>query len=212
MARGDRLFDNVDIESLNDRQLHVINAVDASIFRCLEKYEVIYQIILQQKTDMASNLVYLVWELADWLERTRKLLGLGVGFDRKTIHYREAVSGLKKVENLRHKLQHFDRFVSSSVSNNQALLGSVTACVCEGIESTGKHKRLRFESYNLGLLRAEKSLGSIEMPVRMLDTVDHVILHLGSESVNLSEILRKLLKFYQEARVELQQEYPISGC
>lgn len=211
LARSDRLCDNVDVDSLNDRQLRTINAVDASIYRCLEKYEVIYQIIFQQKSEMAANLVYLVWELVDWLERTRKLLGLGVGFDRKTAYYKEAVAALREAEALRHKLQHFDKFVSSSIGEDQALLGSVTACVHEGIEPDGKHERLRVESFNLGLLRADKHLGSFEMAENMFDPVDHVTLHLGTESVNLSPILRKLLKFYQEARVELAQKFPISG-
>ncbi len=210
MARTDRLFDKVDLESLNDRQLRVINAVDASIYRCLEKYEVIYQIIFQQKTEMTSNLVYLVWELVDWLERTRKLLGLGVGFDKNTDHYKEAVSALRVAEEFRHKLQHFDRFINSSVGDGQALLGSVTAFACEDIEPNGNCKSFRFESFNLGLLRGEKSLGSMVMPDRMFDSVDYVTLHLGADSVNLSKILRKLLKFYQEARSELAHKHPIS--
>lgn len=211
MARSDRLFDNVNVASICDRPLRVINAVDASIYRCLEKYEVIYQIILQQKYEMANNLVYLVWELVDWLERIRRLLGLGVGFERKTVHYREAVLALKEAEDFRHKLQHFDKFISSSVGGDQSLLGSVTAIVNEGSEPEGIYATFRCVSFNLGLLSPGKSLGSMEIPEKMSDAVDYVTLHLGSDSLNLSKILRKLLKFYQEARVELAQKYPISG-
>lgn len=209
MARRDRLFDNVDLNALNERQLHVVNAVDASIFRCLEKYEVVYQIILQQKSDMIGNLVYLVWELIDWLERTRKLLGLSVGFDRKTSYYKDTFLALKAAEGFRHKLQHFDRFVNSSVGGDQALLGSVTAWEYKGVDTEGSYENLKFTSYNLGLVVGDKSLGYSELPEKMYDTVDYVTLHLGTDSVNVSEILRTLLKFYQHARSELAETYPI---
>lgn len=209
MARRDRLFDNVDLTELNERELRVINAVDASIFRCLEKYEVVYQIIQKQKTGMISNLVYLVWELVDWLERTRKLLGLGVGFNRKTIYYINAISALKKLKLFRNELQHFDKYVSSSCGGNQALLGSVTAYAYEGKGNAGKPECLRIESYNLGLLIEDKLLGSTKLPDKMYDFVDYVTLHLGTEAVNISEIMRSILTFYQEARLELAQKYPM---
>lgn len=209
MARKDRLLDNVNLNALNERQLRVINAVDASIIRCLEKFELVYQIILQQKSDMNSNVVYLVWELIDWLERTRKLLGLGVGFHRKASYYNDAFAAFQEIEEFRHKLQNLDRSVNSSVGENQALLGSVTAWVHEGKVSEGKCDNLRFESYNLGLISEGKSLGHSQLPDRIYDPVDYVTLHLGTEFVNLSKIMRMLLSFYQQARSELTGAYPI---
>ena len=43
----------------------------------------LWKIIAQDKVEMNQNLVLLTWELVDWLERTRKILGDGAGLKKK---------------------------------------------------------------------------------------------------------------------------------
>lgn len=204
----DKLFDNVDIEAIPERPFRVLNALDVSIHRCLSKYEVIYQIIDKDQTDMTRSLVYLSWELVDWLERTRKILGHGAGLKTKEPAYKILMSRLASAESFRDELQHFNQFVEQSIGTDFAPLGSVTALRADVVKN-GSCEEFSFLSFNLGALRGTQTMGHFEMPPKAMNNrVDHVTLHLGGEQVDLSKILEGLLAYYKQLRDDLAKEYP----
>lgn len=203
MRSDERLFDNVAVEIIPDRDCRVLNALDVSLHRCMSKYEVIFQIIDQDKIEMNQNLVLLVWELVDWLERTRRIMHLGTGFS-KTTKFRKIENSLRSVTDLRHTLQHFDNFIKDSRTTDFAPLGAVTAF--HRIDSD----EFRLLVFNPGLVRADTDLGGARIPETMTDRVDHVTLMLDKFKLNLSPVMRNLHGYYEELRELVSERYPAS--
>jgi len=202
IKQNEGLFDNVNIESIPDRDFHVLNALDVSIHRCLQKYEAIYQIIDQGKTDMNREVVLLTWELIDWLDRTREILNVGAGLKKKEPELQLLTRSLKNAKPLRNTLQHFKEFLPRSMKSDFAPLGAVSAI----------HK-LDDETfdvfvYNAGIVRGKTDMGQVKMPEEFFDNVDFVTLQIDNKSVNVSQIVRKLLPFYSRLRDQLAEKYP----
>ena len=203
MRSDERLFDNVAVETIPDREFRVLNALDVSLHRCMYKYEMIYQIVDQDKTEMSQNLVLLVWELVDWLERSRRIMHLGTGFS-KTPRFRKIENSLKSVTDLRNTLQHFDNYIKDSGTTDFAPLGAVTAI--HRIDSNV----FRLLVFNPGLLRADRNLGGAQIPKTMTDRVDYVTLLLDKFELNLSPVMRNLHGYYEELRKLVSNKYPAS--
>lgn len=203
ITRNDRLFDNVNIEAIPDRHFRVLNALDVFIYRCLEKYEVIFQIIAQDKVGMNRNLVLMTWEIVDWLERTRKILGQAAGLKKNSPEFQMILRSLKNAKELRDTLQHFDSFLSRSSAYDLAPLGAVSA-----IQILDENN-MKTSIFTLGTIKPETNLGTTQIPKMFYDKVDHVTLKLDGKELNISEILRKLLSFYAHLRTQISEKYPI---
>ena len=203
MKRSEQLFDSVDVSAIPDREFRVLNALNVSIHRCLSKYEVIFQIIDRDETEYNREIVLLCWELVDWFERTRKILGLGAGIKKNEPGYILTFRKLESAEQLRHKLQHFDRFINESKDPSVAPLGSVSAI---RIDSNDELVCLVFTP---GIVRSDDvGLGQFELPDKMVDKVDFVTLELNGERMNLSEVARELLKYCEYLRASIASKYP----
>lgn len=201
MRSDERLFDNVAVVSIPDRDFRVLNALDVSLYRCMFKYEAIYQIIDQDKTDMNQSLVLLVWELVDWLERTKRIVRLGTGFP-KTAKSRKIANSLRSVVKLRNKFQHPKEFIPEPAARDFAPLGAVTAF------HMLDNRQLRFLVFNPGLVKSDSNLGAALVPSVMADRVDYVTLTLDGMELNLSPIMRDLHGYYEELRHLLSNKYP----
>ena len=182
LTQCNRLFDEANIELIPDREFRVLNALDVSIHRSLHKYEVIYQIVAQDKTEINRNLVLLTWELVDWFERTRKILGYGAGLKKKDPAFGLIIRALGNAEEFRHVLQHFDSFLKRSMETDFAPLGAVSV-----IHSLGDGS-FRTLVFNAGTVRGETDMGATELPVRLHDQVDFVTLQIDGRTLNVSEI------------------------
>ena len=202
IKQNEGLFDNVDIDSIAARAFRVLNALAVSIHRCLQKYEVIYQIIDQGKTDMNRSVVLLTWELVDWLERTRKIIGNGAGLKKKDPVLQLLTRSLDNAKDLRNVLQHFDQFLTRSMKSDFAPLGAVSAIHKLDDET------VEFFVYNAGIVKGETHMGQVEMPEEFFDNVDYVTLQIDGLNLNVSEIVRKLLLFYSRFRDQLAEKYP----
>ena len=203
MKQSDQLFDAVNIAAIPDREFRVLNALNVSIYRCLSKYEVIFQIIDRNETEYNREVVLLCWELVDWLERTRKILGLGAGIKKNDPEYILTYKKLESAEQFRHSLQHFDKYINESNDSSAAPLGSVSAIRMESKDE------IMAVVFTPGLVRGSGvDLGNFSMPEKMIDKVDFVTLELNGERLNLSEIARKLLKYYEYIRESTAVKYP----
>ena len=201
---NDRLFDNADVASIPDREFRALNALDVSISRCLQKYEVIFQIVAQDKTEMNQSLVLLTWELVDWFERTRKILGCAAGLKKNESAFALITRSLKNAEEFRHVLQHFDGFLTRSQATDFAPLGAVSAIhmLADG--------SMRTLVYNAGTARSDTNMGSVKLPDKMNDPVDYVTLQIDGRELNVSEIARNLKTYYSSLRDRVSEKFPLS--
>jgi len=202
IKQNDQLFDNVNVDSIPDRYFRVLNALNVSIHRCLQKYEAIYQIIAQDKTNMNRSVVLLTWELVDWIDRTKKILRNGAGLQKKGTEYQLLTRLLKNSTELRNVLQHFDKFLTRSMDSDFAPLGAVS--VIHQVDND----TIKAMVFNAGVVRSKTDMGRIEIPRVMHDDVDYLTLQIDGKSLNVSEVARKLLSFYSMLRDSLAEEYP----
>ena len=170
------------------------------------KYEFIFQVVYQDKVELNQNVVLVTWELVDWLDRTRKILGYGAGLKKKNPAYILAIRELNKGQDFRNILQHFDNFIKDTTSSSYAPLGAVSAIHYMG-EKEGKAE-FRTLVYNAGSLKSDTEMGSVKLPKKMKETVDHVTLQFEDKYLNISEIIYKLLEFYKSLRFAVEERYP----
>ena len=202
LQQNDRLFDNADVASIPDNEFRALNALDVSISRCLQKYEVIFQIVAQDKTEMNRSLVLLTWELVDWFERTRKILHCAKGIKHNEPAFGLISRSLNAAEDFRHILQHFDRFLKRSYDTDFAPLGAVSAI---HMLDDGSFRAL---VYNAGTVLGNTNMGSVQLPEQMIGPVDYVTLQIDGQELNISEIARKLLDYYTTLRNRVSKKYP----
>jgi hypothetical protein len=67
------------------------------------------------------------WDLVDWIERFRRLLGIVTGVPHKAAWLQRMRQISAQFEDVRHFAQHFDREVRQLVAGNYPLLGAVMA-------------------------------------------------------------------------------------
>lgn len=202
------IFDDADATKIPERYLHWLNAFDVAAHRALDKYELIYQAFEKPEQMTNREVACMTWELVDWLDRTRKILGSLAGLKRKDPLRILAERSLQEMVEVRNILQHFNEHIIEAITADFAPLGSISAIVITKKGDDGSVIELAMPFVAPGIVMGNKDIGSVSMPGRARDDVDHVTLHLGEESANLSNVMYKLMDFYKQTRVELAEKYP----
>ena len=118
---------------LTDRPHAILNAVAFCFEQIEARYDRLCELLLQSKRENRFHeIISTAWDLIDWVERLRKLLGKGAGIKKKEEWYQVAMRVLAPAEDLRHFLQHFDNSVEECLDKNVSVFGSVSAYCAEG--------------------------------------------------------------------------------
>ena len=112
-----------------------------------------------------------------------------------------AYRALSKAEDIRHVLQHFDKFIQKSIENDFSPLGAVTAL------KYLDENNVEFYSFVPGSIKSNNVAGTTDLNQRFVDKVDHVTLEFYEQKLNLSEIARTLQKYYEYLRSEIASKY-----
>jgi len=57
-------------------------------------------------------------------------------------------------------------------------------------------------------LKITWNMGGVQLPKQMNDEVDYVTLQIDDQSLSVSEIIRKLLPYYELLRTQVAEKYP----
>lgn len=74
-----------------------------------------------------NSVVGKCWELIDWIDRLRKLLGYAAGLKKREDWYKNLVRALESIKHVRHFIQHFDGELNKYVASSFPLMGSIIA-------------------------------------------------------------------------------------
>ncbi|WP_028875668.1 hypothetical protein [Teredinibacter turnerae] len=198
------IVSEIPIESIDKRRHVLFNSLEFVFSQIENRYQSLaYQFLSNKEADQSVG-VSLAWDIVDWSERLRKLLGFGAGLKKKDVWYTEILSHLDYVEDVRHFIQHFDRSINTNLEASIPPLGHVTALI-------PSDRGYNVKIMNAGSFYLEKGekykIGGFKVPASVEYPVDHISLFIGAHSVNLSELYRAVAKAKGSFIVYIQNTY-----
>jgi hypothetical protein len=198
------IVSQIPIENIDKRKHVLFNSLEFTFDQIENRYCGLVGVFLRYESADQSVGVSLAWDVIDWCEKLRKLLGYGAGLKKNGEWYIEVVSNLKCVEEARHIIQHFDKNINSNLSSAQPPLGHVTALI-------PSNSGFNVKIMNAGSFYLEKGeefkIGGFKMPSLIDPPVDHVTLFVGEHAVNLSELFRAIMKAKESFVKYIQKKY-----
>jgi hypothetical protein len=198
------IVSEIPIERIDKRKHVLFNSLEFTLTQIERRYNALVKEFLKYENTDQSIGVSLAWDVIDWSERLRKLLGFGAGLKKKEQWYTDIFSHLEKVEEARHFIQHFDKSINSNLDDSLPPLGYVMALIPSDsgfevkIMNAGSFYIEKGEKFKVGGFRVPKS---IEPPI------DHVSLFVGQHSVNLSELSKAVIQAKEEFIIYLRKTY-----
>ena len=198
------IVSEIPIENVDKRKHVLFNSLEFTFTQIESRYNALVGEFLRYEDTNQSIGVSLAWDIVDWCERLRKLLGLGAGLKKKEQWYVDVFSHLECVEEARHFIQHFDKSINSNLEEAVPPLGHVTALML----SNGGFDVKIMNAGSFYLEKGEKfKIGGFKMPDSIVPPVDHVSLFVGQHAVNLSELFRAVMKAKEEFTVYIRNTY-----
>lgn len=186
------IISDIPIENIDKRKHVLFNSLEFVFSQINTRYELLVEhFLLHDESDQSIG-VSLAWDIIDWSDRLRKLLGNGAGLKKKEDWYVEIISHLESVEDARHFIQHFDRSLNANLAESKPPLGHVSALFPR------ENNAFEVKVKNAGSFYLEKGerfkLGGFRMPASIEFPVDHISIFIGEHSVNLSELSRAVMR------------------
>lgn len=181
----------IDSTTLTRRAHTILNGI-AFVFDQIEsRYDLIHAYLLKYPETPRDEVVLgLAWDIIDWVERLRKLLGHGAGLKKKERWYKDAVARLAPAEVIRGQLQHFDRSIEFCLKNQLSVFGHLSAYVITpdhsgyfGVVAVANRERRE------GLRDNEVWMETV---IDFHPPVDRMILSVGGGNANLTVLHRHL--------------------
>lgn len=198
------IVSEIPIENIDKRKHVLFNSIEFVFDQIENRYgSLVHAFIRYEEIDKSIG-VSIAWDIIDWSDRLRKLLGFGAGLKKKEGWYIEICSHLGCVEDARNFIQHFDRSINANLGASIPPLGHVTALipVARGFE---------VKVMNAGSFYIEKGqdfkVGSFKIPKNIESPVDHISLFIGEHSVNLSELFRGIKNSRERFIAYIQSTY-----
>jgi len=151
-----------------------------------------------------NEIVSAAWDVIDWSDRLRKVLGVLAGIKKNEAWYQIAIRGVAAVEDIRHFVQHFDSNLTKLVEGSYPVMGTVIASFpC----SDGYYARallasaVRYSAEDAieiaGFARAVKGSGRVEC----------VVLSVADLAVNLTLTISAVAAAQAELAAVLKRDY-----
>lgn len=136
-----------------------------------------------------NYIVSLAWDIVDWCDRLRKILGAIAGVRRKENWYQQLVTSLEATAEVRHFLQHYNREIKNFVAGSYPLMGSVSACF--PLES-GWHTRCIPSTPLTSVYHRDFKVSGFQVPPYVEGDIDYVMFSIAEKYINITELTEKL--------------------
>jgi len=104
------IIENIPADRIEPRARIALNGVLFVFGRIREEYErLIYLLISSRRQDLGDQIIACAWNIVDWAEKLRKLLGYGAGIKKRDNWFKELEKAIAPAEEIRHSLQHIDK-------------------------------------------------------------------------------------------------------
>jgi hypothetical protein len=134
-----------------------------------------------------NYMVSLGWDIVDWCDRLRKMLGVIAGIKRKEEWYLQFKVELKIVEDIRNFLQHYDKETNNFVLESYPLMGAIYAYFPA---QNGWYARLIPSTPLASIYHERFEVSGIDLPLRGEDDIDFVTFSVAEKAVNLTRLIQ----------------------
>lgn len=86
-------------------------------------------LISSRGRDLGDQIIACCWDIIDWTERLRKLLGYGAGIKKKEDWFKALMKAVAPAEEIRHTLQHLDGHMEYCLKESLPTVGHLVAYV-----------------------------------------------------------------------------------
>lgn len=146
------------------------------------------------------------WDIVDWSERLRKVLGCIAGVKKKAGWYSEAVKALSEIAAIRNFIQHYDREIKSFIHGSYPLMGAVIACY--PIDDSSHYTRIVLSTPLRSVYHQDVNISGMPDPNGGVKSpIDKVRFSIAGKFVDLSALNRALQRVLQSMKAELTVQY-----
>jgi len=159
---------------------------------------------IKHSSKTVNRIIANCWELVDWVDRLRKLLGYAAGLKKQEEWYKNLTRDLKSVTQIRHFIQHFDGELNKYVSGSFPLMGTILATfpvpdgVCMEILLSSPAKTPYDEN---------TTIHDFKFPESATGEIDHITFCLEKKSVNISNLIQSIRNGKENMIGYLENEY-----
>lgn len=186
------MIGRIDKSLMEDKAYNLLASVIFSMRQIKNRYEAIEKEVCSHYVS-PDHIVSLGWDMVDWCEKLRKLLGLGRGFKKKDEWCKNILSDLDALKDVRNFMQHFDREVNKSNQSYLNLLGSLK------VQLNGKYHRNQTSwtftienSINISLLNQQNRTFTFDSVAMSGDIIRSATFTLAGKDIDLNELRSKV--------------------
>ena len=163
------------------------------------------QVALDMGYERGNDLVSAAWDVVDWIDRLRKVLGAVAGVKRKEDWYRETMKAVGCAKQMRDFFQHYDRSLTTFVDGGYPLMGSV---VCSfPADNGGAYRRVVMATPVRYAGDPGVCVGGIAKTAHASGKVSSIILSIADRFIDLSDVTSTLREGQRHFAAYLADRY-----
>lgn len=151
-----------------------------------------------------NHMVSLAWDLVDWCDKLRRVLGSPAGLEKKLDWYKRLVKILRNTEDMRHFLQHYNAELERFVVGSFPLMGTVYACFQS---SDGLYTRVIPSTPIASAYHEDVRICGFEIPDHLASPFGNLCFSIATMALNLSEVVAKLRAVADDMKSHLRDRY-----
>lgn len=154
-----------------------------------KRYESI-ELLLKPDAPVMDDAIRDAWVIVDNLYRLKLVIDSAPGLDKSTLSYQIIIRKLSPVEPLRHFIEHYNGSLQQIYKDTKPIVGHLGYLKLLGDQKIGSVFAIP------GSIRKFQGLGMVNPAGKqMRNSIDHITLYLGNESVDISDIYYQLATF-----------------
>jgi len=150
-----------------------------------------------------NDIVSTAWDIVDWLDRLRRVLGVIAGV-KKEAWYKLLMKSLAEVEDVRHHLQHFDKRLEELVGGSYPLMGALIASFPA---TPGRYTKFLLSTPVRYVADTAIRIHWFRHPDVVRGEVDRVTFSVASVAINLTDIMVRVRKGKAQLAAYLHKRY-----
>lgn len=131
------MLERIDRTLVTEESYSLFCAVVFAMEQVINRYETLEKELCAHRLN-PPYILSLGWDITDWAEKLRKLLGLGRGLRKRDEWFKSIIIELKPLENVRHIIQHFDRSLNNSTFLAEQPMGNLNVWLKRAIGTDGE--------------------------------------------------------------------------
>jgi hypothetical protein len=202
IIKEESILQNLPRQELSEKEIIIVESIVHLITIIDISYNRLFSILLSNQEKLATEMPMIdVWNIIDTSHRLRCLLEIMPGIKRNLPWFQLTLRGLKKTEDIRHFIQHFNREIDDLITNVKPLLGHLS-----WVEILEDNK-FKITMIVPGNLRTFKNLSVINPAgSNIRNKIDLITFCIGDNKLSISDIFYSLIDLVTELEKHIENK------